>query len=166
MIRGVWSEEEFTYEGLGISAVGLSANPKPSTRPPLWIGGNSQHSRRHVARYGDGWTPFPAPSGVSRTTKTPPLETVDDLARMLDELWRFVDEAGRDHSEIDVAFGTPAGGPPGSRSFDPDAHRAGLDELAGLGVTWGHIGVPGDSLDHTLEALEQYGETVIAPSRA
>jgi hypothetical protein len=85
---------------------------------------------------------------------------------MLDELWRFVDEAGRDRAEIDVAFGTPAGGAPGSAGFDPDAHRAGLEELAGLGVTWGHTGVPGDSLSHALEALEQYGETVIAPARS
>ena len=166
VIRGVWSEDDFTYSGPGIAADGLAANPKPAPPPPLWIGGNSRASRRRVARYADGWTPFPAPRSVSRTTKTPPLETVDDLSAMLDELWRFVDEAGRDRDEIDVAFGTPAGGAPGSASFDPDAHRAGLEELVGLGVTWGHIGVPGDSVAHALEALEQYGETVIAPWRA
>ena len=33
-----------------------------------------------------------------------------------------------------------------------------------LGVTWGHTSVPGDSLSHALEALEEYGETVIARS--
>jgi probable F420-dependent oxidoreductase len=163
VIRGVWSDDEFSYEGVGISAKGVAANPKPTTRPPLWIGGNSQLSRRRVARYGDGWTPFPAPRSVSQTTKTPALETVADLARMLDELWGFVDEAGRDRSEIDVAFGTAEGGPPGHSSFDPDAHRAGLEELMRLGVTWGHIGVPGDSLMHALETLQHYGETVIAP---
>jgi probable F420-dependent oxidoreductase len=166
VMRGVWAEDDFTYTGPGIAAAGLAANPKPTTAVPLWIGGNSRQSRRRVARYGDGWTPFPAPRAVSRTTKTPPLETVDDLARMLDELWRFVDEEGRDRLDIDVAFGSPAGGAPGSASFDPDAHRAGLDGLVGLGVTWGHIGVPGDSLAHALDALEQYGTTVIAPMRA
>ncbi len=166
VIRGVWTDDDFSYEGAGISASGLSANPKPATRPPLWIGGNSRMSRRRVARYGDGWTPFPAPRGVSQTTKTPPLETVDDLARMLDELWSFVDEAGRDRSEIDVAFGTPDGGPPGSERFDPGAHAAGMEALSHLGVTWGHTGVPGDSLAHALETLEHYGETVIAPLRA
>jgi probable F420-dependent oxidoreductase len=165
VMRGVWSDDNFTYEGVGISAAGLAANPKPSSPPPLWIGGNSRQSRRRVALYGDGWTPFPAPRGVSKTTKTPPLETVGDLAQMLDELWAFVDDAGRDRAEIDVAFGTSDGGPPGSRSFDPDAHRSGLDELTRLGVTWGHTGVPGDSLAHALEALEQYGETVIAPTQ-
>ena len=85
---------------------------------------------------------------------------------MLDELWTFVDEAGRERAEIDVAFGTPEGGPPGSRAFDPDAHRAGLESLTQLGVTWGHTGVPGDSLGHALETLEHYGETVIGPTNA
>jgi hypothetical protein len=102
---------------------------------------------------------------MSQTTKTAPLETVEDLTEMLDELWRFVDEAGRDRAEIDVAFGTAQGGASGSRTFRPDAHLAGLQDLASLGVTWAHSSVPGDSLSHALEALQQYGETVIAPSR-
>ena len=90
---------------------------------------------------------------------------VADLTRMLDELWRFVDEAGRDRAEIDVAFGTPEGGTAGSTSFRPDAHLAGLDGLSKLGVTWAHTSVPAHSLSRSLEALQQYGETVIAPSR-
>jgi hypothetical protein len=80
---------------------------------------------------------------------------------MLDDLWRRVDEAGRDRAEIDVAFGTPAGGSIGSDGFDADAHLAGLEELAGLGVTWNGVGVPADSLDHAIEALERYGSSVI-----
>jgi probable F420-dependent oxidoreductase len=165
VMRGIWSEDSFSYDGDGVAANGLTANPKPTPLPPLWIGGNSKLSRRRVARYGDGWTPFPAPRALSQTTKTPPLETVEDLSAMLDELWGFVDEAGRDRADIDVSFGTSEGGSAGSAHFDPDAHRAGLDQLATLGVTWAHTGVPGDSLAHALESLEQYGETVIAPSR-
>ena len=166
VLRGVWSEDGFSYDGAGIAANGLAANPKPDPLPPLWIGGNSRQSRRRVARYGDGWTPFPAPRGMSQTTKTASLETVEDLAEMLDELWRFVDEAGRDRVEIDVAFGTPKGGTAGSKAFRPADHLEGLEELRGLGVTWAHTSVPSDSLAHALEALEHYGETVIAPSRA
>jgi probable F420-dependent oxidoreductase len=165
VLRGIWTEDGFTYQGDGIDAKGLAANPKPTPLPPLWIGGNSKQSRRRVARYGDGWTPFPAPRILSQTAKTPVLETVEDLSGMLDELWQLVDEAGRDRAEIDVAFGTSEGGSVGSDRFDPDAHRQGLDTLANLGVTWAHSGVPADSLEHALEALQQYGETVIAPSR-
>ncbi len=165
VIRGVWSEDDFTYDGAGISAAGLAANPKPHPLPPLWIGGNSKQSRRRVARYGDGWAPFPAPRLMSQTTKTAPLETVEDLALMLDELWRFVDEAGRDRAEIDVAFGATEGGTAGTQGFQPDRHLASLQRLVGLGVSWAHTSVPGDSLEHALEALQQYGETVIAPTR-
>lgn len=84
---------------------------------------------------------------------------------MIDELHQFVDEAGRRQSDIDISFGSFKGGSPGSGSFDPDVYREGIDELTGVGVTWTHTGVPGDSLAHALEALEQYGKTVIKPSR-
>ena len=161
MIRGVWSEEDFTYEGSTFSAKGQTANPKPSPHPPIWIGGNSRLSRQRVARYGDGWSPFPAPKVLSSTAKTRPLETLDDLRPMLDELWQFMEEAGRDPAGIDVAFGTGAGGSPGDDSFDPEAHLAAAEELTALGVTWSGAGVPGDSLAHALEALERFGESVI-----
>ena len=128
---------------------------------PIWIGGNSQLTRARVAAHGDGWNPFPAPASLARTTKTPVLETIDDLARMLDDLWRRVGEAGRHRESIDVAFSTSAGGSPGSDSFNRDAHLEGLAELAQLGVTWNGIGVPGDSLEHALETLERYGDEII-----
>ncbi len=164
VLRGIWTRDDFSFQGIGIEARGLTANPKPRSAPPIWIGGNSRTARRRVARYGDGWTPFPAPRALSATTKTPPLESVDDLAAMLDELWEFVDQAGRARSDIDVAFGTPAGGSV-DENFDADAHLAAVDELAALGVTWVGVSVPAASLAQALEALERYGSLVIASSR-
>ncbi|HJW42249.1 MAG TPA: glucoamylase family protein, partial [Rhizomicrobium sp.] len=120
-----------------------------------------EHLRRRVARYGDGWSPFPAPRVLATTAKTRPLEGVDDLRPMLDELWQFMEEAGRDPASIDVSFGTGAGGSPGSDSFDPEAHLAAAEELTALGVTWSGAGVPGDSLAHALESLERFGSSVI-----
>ena len=73
--------------------------------------------------------------------------------------WR---RRGRDPFEVDVSFGTDAGGQPGTQGFDPEATLDALGELAALGVTWAEVAVPGDSLTAALEALEQYGETVIA----
>lgn len=166
VLRGIWTTDDFAFEGRHFTARGQTANPKPTAPPPLWIGGNSQLSRRRVARYGDGWRPFPAPRGLAATTKTPPLETIEDLTGMLDHLWRHVDEAGRQRSEIDVSFGTGAGGHPGSDDFDPEATREALDELGELGVTWTEVAVPGDSLAHALEALDQFGETVIGVERS
>lgn len=165
VIRGVWAQDDYAVEGRHFSARGQSANPKPGP-VPVWIGGNSALTRRRVAAIGDGWAPFPAPRVMAATTKTPPLETVADLAAMLDDLWRLVDEAGRDRSAIDVAFGTPTGGSPGDATFNAAAHLEGLAELGGLGVTWATIGLPGDSVAHAIEAIERYGSEVIAPLRA
>ena len=161
VILGIWSQDGFAHEGRTFSARGQTANPKPDPFPPIWIGGNSRLSRRRVARYGNGWNPFPAPRVLAQTAKTRPLETLDDLRPMLDELWQFVEESGRDHSEIDVSFGTDAGGDPGSDAFNADAQLAGVEELAQLGITWSAVGVPGDSLAHAVEALQRFGESVI-----
>lgn len=160
VLRGVWAEDDFSYEGLNFVAHGQTANPQPG-HVPIWIGGNSKLSRRRVAQKANGWVPFPAPRGIATTTKTPPLETVDDLAEMLDYLWRHVDEAGRDRADIDVSFGSSAGGSPASDDFDAAAHLEGLAELAALGVNWSGVTVPGDSVDHAIETLERYGELVI-----
>jgi probable F420-dependent oxidoreductase len=161
VILGIWSENDFAYEGLTFTAKGQTANPKPDPHPPIWIGGNSQLSRRRVARYGNGWNPFPAPRALAQTTKTPPLETVDDLRPMLDELWRHVEDAGRDPADIDVSWGSNAGGDPAKDSFNAEAQLAAVEELSRIGVTWSGIGVPGDSLDHAIETLERFGGSVI-----
>ena len=161
VMRGVWTSDDFSYEGGSFTARGQTANPKPSQRIPIWIGGNSRLSRRRAATVGDGWVPFPAPRGLAATARTPPLETLDDLRGMLDYLWSQVDVAGRDPAKIDVSFMTLAGGNPADDDFSPDAHLEALDELAGLGVTWCAAHIPADSLNHAVEALQRYGESVI-----
>ncbi len=163
VMKGVWTENPFSYEGEGFVAKDLEVSPRPARPPRIWIGGNSQRSRRRVATNGDGWNPFPAPRLLSQTAKTPPIETVEDLAAMLDELWGYVEGAGRDRSEIDVCFGTPAGGSVADDDFNADAQCEGLEQLARLGVTWASAGIPGHSIGAALEALERYGETVIRP---
>lgn len=160
VLRGAWTTDEFSFEGSGYTAGGVTVNPKPA-HIPIWIGGNSALTRRRVAEHGDGWNPFPAPAVLAKTARTTPLEGLDDLAPMLDHLWRHVDEAGRDRADIDIAFTTGLPGP-ADDGFEPDAHLEQLDRMAQIGVTWNSISVPGDSLDHAIEAVERYGKDVIA----
>ena len=162
VMRGVWTTDDFRHEGLNFTAHGQTANPKPSGRIPIWIGGNSRLSRRRAATVGDGWVPFPAPRGLAATARTVPLETLDDLSALLDDFWRQTESIDRDPAEIDVSFTTLSGGSPGDADFNPDAHLEDLDHLAGLGVTWCAAHIPADSLPHSLEALARYGESVIA----
>ncbi len=165
---GIWTTDDFAYEASTFTALGQTANPKPVQKPhpPIWIGGNSKRARRRVAAVGNGWTPFPAPRALATTAKTPPLETLDDLAAMLDELWAYVDQAGRNPADIDVSYLNPAGGLPSDTDFDADAHIAGLADLEALGVTWITINLPGDDVEAALDTMRRYGETVILPTRS
>ena len=167
VLLGVWSTDEYTYEGRHFHAHGVTANPKPiqAPHPPIWIGGNSRLARRRVARFAQGWMPFPAAKIMARTTRTPVLETREHLAGYLDELWQYVEEAGRDRASIDVHFHNDEGGSPGSADFRPDAQLEGIEGLRALGVTWCGVGTPGDSVDHAIEVAQRFGEEVIAPLR-
>ena len=71
VMRGVWSTDDFSYEGRDFTAHGQTVNPKPSRPIPIWIGGNSRLSRRRVIEKADGWIPFPAPRGLAATARTP-----------------------------------------------------------------------------------------------
>lgn len=161
VVRGVWTTDDFAYEGRHFTATGQTANPKPG-HVPIWIGGNSALSRRRVAAGADGWTPFAAPAQLARTAKTAVLETVDDLVPMLDHLWAHVDEAGRDRADIDICVQALGCTPPGHDGFSGDQHLDALGRLAALGATWTGTSVPGDSLAAALDALEQYATEVIS----
>jgi alkanesulfonate monooxygenase SsuD/methylene tetrahydromethanopterin reductase-like flavin-dependent oxidoreductase (luciferase family) len=142
----------------------VTAHPRPVSdpHPPIWIGGNSARARQRVADGGDGWCPFPAPAGLAATARTVALDTPEALAAAIDDLRSRLEAAGRDPASVDIAFATPEGGDPSSDAFDADAHLAGLERLAALGVTWVQVGLPGDSVAHALETLHRYGEQVIS----
>src|SRR4051812_13747193 len=103
VLRGVWSQDEFRFEGSTFTASGVSANPKPR-HVPIWMGGNSALTRRRVAQYGDGWNPFRASATLASTSRTVPLEGLDELVPMIEHLWELVDAAGRDRSAIDISW--------------------------------------------------------------
>src|SRR3954447_18506769 len=158
-MRGVWTTDQYSFEGTGYTAGAISVNPKPG-HVPIWIGGNSALTRRRVAERGDGWNPFPAPAWLAKTARTIPLEGLDDLAPMLDHLRRHTEAAGRDPASIDVTFTTRQPGPDAD-GYSAAAHLDGIEAMAALGVTWNSVGMPGDGVDHAIECLERYGAEVI-----
>jgi probable F420-dependent oxidoreductase len=163
VLDGVWSEEQFQFEGHDFVAGGVTSNPRPG-HVPIWIGGNSALTRRRVAAHADGWNPFPAPAQLARTARTVPLEGLDDLAPMLDDLWIQVEKAGRDRSQIDVAFTTGRPGP-ADPHYRAEDHLEMIEKMTALGITWTSAPVPGESIDRAVEVIEQYGAEVIAPTR-
>ncbi|BBX30806.1 hypothetical protein MMAG44476_19679 [Mycolicibacterium mageritense DSM 44476 = CIP 104973] len=162
VIRGIWTTDDYTFEGTHFNARGVTAHPRPASPPPIWIGGNTGAARARVAAHGDGWCPFAAPPGLAATAGTATIDSLDRLAAGIDDLRARLAIAGREPSSIDIVFNNFEGGNPGADDFNADAYLAGVEKLAALGVTWLHVTLPGDSLAHALEAVERFGTTVIA----
>ncbi|GAB3233378.1 LLM class F420-dependent oxidoreductase [Mycolicibacterium hippocampi] len=164
VIRAIWTSDDLTFEGAHFSARGITAHPRPvgKPHPPIWIGGNTAAARARVAAHGQGWCPFRAPAVLAQTARTATLDSVDRLAAGITDLRRRLEDAGRDPGDVDVVFTNSAGGSPGDDDFDPDAFLAGVAELETAGVTWVQVSVPGDSLSHTLEAIEEFGSSVVS----
>ncbi|OBK72443.1 LLM class F420-dependent oxidoreductase [Mycobacterium sp. 1274761.0] len=166
VIRAIWTSDDISYEGRHFSAKGITAHPRPVSRPhpPIWIGGNTAAARQRVATYGDGWCPFAAPAALAQTARTASLDSVETLADGIADLKRRLDDAGRDPSSVDITFTNLGGGDPASDDFNADAYLSALEKLDAIGVTWVQVGVPGDSLAHAVDVIERFGKAVITPA--
>jgi probable F420-dependent oxidoreductase len=164
VIRGIWTTDDYSFEGRHFSAKGITAHPRPVSKPhpPIWIGGNTAAARQRVARFGDGWCPFPAPAVLAQTARTAALDSIDGLAEGIADLQRRCDAADRDWTGIDITFSNLGGGSPGDDDFNADAYLSALEKLAAVGVTWVQVQVPGDSLQHAVDAIGLFGSSVIA----
>lgn len=163
VIREVWTADDLSYEGKHFSAKGITAHPKPlsAPHPPIWVGGNTSAARARVARYAQGWCPFRAPALLAQTARTAALESTDQLRSGIGDLRRRLEDVGRDPLDVDITFTNDAGGAPGSDGFNADEFLSGVTELEKAGVTWIQVAVPGDSLAHAVETIDEFGETVI-----
>lgn len=164
VIRDIWTTDDLTVEGTHFTATGITAHPRPVSRPhpPIWVGGNTAAARSRVAKYAQGWCPFRAPAALAQTARTAALETTEHLKAGVEDLRRRLDDAGRDPGEIDVTFTNDAGGSPGAAGFNADEFLAGAAELERAGVTWIQVTVPGDSLAHAVDTIHSFGRDVIA----
>jgi probable F420-dependent oxidoreductase len=163
VIRAVWTTDEVTFDGKHFTARGITAHPRPASYPPIWIGGNTSAARQRVAQHGDGWCPFAAPATLARVTGTATMDAEVNLKTGIEDLRRRCDAAQRDTSAIDIVF-NGLRGTPGTSEFHADAYLEEVDRLAGLGVTAIQVSVPGDGLSRAVEAIEEFGVTVIAAS--
>jgi probable F420-dependent oxidoreductase len=164
VIRAIWTGDDISYEGKHFTAKGITAHPRPVSKPhpPIWIGGNTAAARERVAKYGDGWCPFPAPAVLAQTARTAALDSLEALSAGIDDLRHRLEAAGRDPSAVDITFTNAEGGSPADDAFNADAYLGGVEKLAALGITWLQVGLPGDSLTHALETIDRFGKAVIA----
>ncbi|CAB4346642.1 MAG: TIGR03619 family F420-dependent LLM class oxidoreductase [Actinobacteria bacterium] len=162
-MKAIWSGEPVTMSGLHFDAVETIALPLPVQQPspPIWIGGNSNRAIRRSIELADGWNPMPSPARASRMLRTPPIETVEDLARRIGDLRAASEKAGREIPP-EVIF-TPIGYDLFSGSF-PNATQF-VDDIAAysaIGVSALTINLPGTTRSEWIDSVGWLGAEVIA----
>ncbi len=165
VLRGVWGEGPFTHQGKHFSARGLASLPGPAQPggPPVLIGGNSALARERAAR-NQGWSPLLVRPEVARTSRTPGIATIAELADKIKEVRDAAAAAGAPASTnsapLTIQVHTPQAGfmqRPGS----DEEHRDHLGQLAEAGVDSFVLRPPGGSVCDAVEALHQYAQTFL-----
>ncbi|MFI6919522.1 LLM class flavin-dependent oxidoreductase [Nonomuraea spiralis] len=57
IMRGLWSESDFTYEGSRYRTEGATIEPKPLSPIPIWLGTYGPRALEATGRLADGWIP-------------------------------------------------------------------------------------------------------------
>ena len=158
-MRMAWSGEPVTAVGHGWRASGNVMRPALRPSIPVWIGGNSMSAMRRAVRLGDGWSPFPASPRTARVLRTRPMASIGDLRDALHRMDSELERVGR-KARPEICL-TPFSHPHHRRDFDPaelvdEAHR-----LAGLGVGWLTVRLPGEDRRDFLASVERFGAEVI-----
>lgn len=166
-MKAVWTGEPVTMRGMHFDAVDTIALPRPVQRPnpPIWIGGNSNRAMRRAIELADGWNPMPSPARASRMLRTPPIETIDDLAARIDELRTRSADHGR-AVPPEVIF-TPIGYDMFRGEFPPASQF--VDDIAAysaIGVSALTVNLPGSTRAEWLERVAWLGSEVIPNAAA
>jgi probable F420-dependent oxidoreductase len=164
VLRGVWHESPFAYTGKHFTARGVASLPAPAQPggPPVLIGGNSALARARAAR-NQGWSPLMVSPEVARTSRTPGIATVAGLAARIKEVRDAA--AANGAAQLTIQVHTPQAGFM-QRAGSAEEHRDHLGQLAEAGVDSFVLRPPGDSLDHAVEALQQYAESFVGEGAA
>ena len=129
IIRGLWSERDFTLEGRLYRTDGAELEPKPEHRIPIWLGTFGPRALAVTGRLADGWIP---------SIDVAPPERVP---AMRDRIHSAAREVGRDPTEISLVYnmeirvGHRSDSERAVVSGPPDAVAEQLLGFAGLGFT-------------------------------
>ena len=98
VLQGIWSTDDFSYEGRHFKAIGQIIKPRPVSKPypRLWLGGNAKIVLDRVARWGNGWAPLlGGGETLARTTRTAVIGDEEKLASMIGDLGERLEANGR-----------------------------------------------------------------------
>jgi probable F420-dependent oxidoreductase len=92
IIRGLWSETGFSFDGRLYSTQDAELTPKPERRIPIWLGTYGPRALAVTGRLADGWIP------------TYELAPPEQVTGMRDRVLKAATEAGRDSDEITSVY--------------------------------------------------------------
>ena len=157
-MRQAWSGEPVPVEA---SAATHTMRPLPVQRPhpPIWIGGNSRWALRRAAELGDGWDGFANTAERAAYNRTPELDTLDRLRRLLDDLHELEHETGR--TVRDIAFSLIGIGSYGTDAWDAAAFHEIIAEYEKLGVTMTLVNIPARSRSEYCDLVASFGSEML-----
>jgi alkanesulfonate monooxygenase SsuD/methylene tetrahydromethanopterin reductase-like flavin-dependent oxidoreductase (luciferase family) len=157
VIKGLWSQPAYTYEGMVHHVNAAEMEPKPAHRIPIWLGTFGDRALAVTGRYADGWIP---------SLGYAPL---DQLPVMRHKVLAAAHAAGRDTDDITCALNVqiaidyhddPA---PDVITGTANAVATSLRELVALGFTAFNFMPVGPQL---IEQTERLATEVIPAVRA
>lgn len=157
-MKAAWTQDEFTFEGTGYTALGNRILPRPvqAPHPPILIGGNAKRAIRRAVELGDAWNPFYTLSTtLANTSRTVELSTEEDLAQSIAYMKAHCETIGRETPPAVIlgSFGDPE---------DPQAlvERAGQMQALGVEQVAAHIN--GSSVNEWCDNAERFAADVLA----
>jgi probable F420-dependent oxidoreductase len=141
IVRGLWEDENFSFQGetYGVHDLGFAPRPEKGSLP-IWIGGHHKAALRRVATLGDGWHAV----GVA----------LDEIPEKWSRVIKMANENGRDPSQIELSVRT------GFRAGDAGRTVERMKELQALGVTHVVLDARAGSVDDTQENLRFFAKEV------
>ena len=137
-LKKIWTEEEPEFHGehVDFGPMWLWPKPKREPHPPIYIGGETEHTLRRIVRYGDGWLP---------RVREPEM-----VLNRIGRLRALAREAGRDPATIGIsAFGLPA-------------REDAIAPFRDAGVDRAILAIAPGGADDMLRRLDRYAELVKA----
>ena len=131
-IKVIWANEEASFHGEHVRFDPIWSWPKPiqRPRPPILLGGETDHTLRRVIKYCDGWLP---------RARDPEI-----IVRGIARLNELAEEAGRDTESISVNVFAPR----------PDAEL--IDRFKSMGVARIVLWLPPEDSDAVSQRLDGF----------
>lgn len=139
VVRGLWREDTFSYDGTYLHFDGAYCDPKPlQDLPEIWIGGGGEQVTLRIA--------------ARQADKTNWQVGLDGFVRKSTLLERYCDEIGRDFASITRTHG------PDCRIFDTEAELAAWLAEPDGGHLWGKEDPAVYAAENLVGTVEQVAE--------